>query len=297
MAERRFSKVAVLMGGISSERKISLKTGAAVVEGLKEGGYDVVAVDIEHQDFQIPKGVEAAFVALHGKFGEDGGVQEKLQDMNIPFTGSGPESSRISFDKILTRDVLTDNSIPVARGEVLHRPDQRTLDFPLVVKPPREGSSVGCNLVHGPDGWEDAFRDTAQYSKDVLVEEFILGRELTVGVVNGKALPVVEIIPETEWFDFEAKYESEETGYICPAELDEVLAEALQEIALDTYRVLKAEGLGRVDFRLSPKNEPFVLELNSIPGFTASSLLPKAAKAVGIGFSELCCGIMETAHL
>jgi D-alanine-D-alanine ligase len=156
---------------------------------------------------------------------------------------------------------------------------------------------VGCHLVFEESDWAAAFADAASYSPDVLVETYIPGRELTVGVVNGQVLPVVEIKPNAEWYDFEAKYITGDTTYVCPAELEPELAEALQAIALKTFQCLEAHSFGRVDFRLSPEHKPYVLELNAIPGFTATSLLPKAAQAAGIGFSELCCSIMERAHL
>ena len=297
MGERRFSRVAVLKGGISSEREVSLKSGAAIAQGLREGGYDVTEIDIESKNFLIPEGIEAVFVALHGQFGEDGGIQQKLTELGIPFTGSGAESSRVSFDKVLTRDCLEQNGVPVPAGEVIEFSKDRKLPVPLVVKPPREGSSMGCHLVFEESAWEAAFADAASYSPDVLVEEYIPGRELTVGVVDGQVLPVVEIKPDGEWYDFEAKYLKKDTTYVCPAELDPDLEEQLQSIALKTFQCLEASAFGRVDFRLSPENKPYVLELNAIPGFTATSLLPKAALAAGIGFPELCCRIMELAHL
>jgi D-alanine-D-alanine ligase len=217
--------------------------------------------------------------------------------LKIPFTGSGAESSRVSFDKILTRECLEKNGVPVPPGEVIAISNDRKLPVPLVVKPPREGSSVGCHLVFEDAQWEAAFEDASWYSEDVLVEEYIPGRELTVGVVDGQVLPVVEIKPNAEWYDFEAKYITGDTTYVCPAELSDEVAAELQAIALKTFQCLEASGFGRVDFRLTPENKPYVLELNAIPGFTATSLLPKAAQAVGIGFSELCCRIMEMAHL
>ena len=301
---RNFNKVAVLKGGMSSEREVSLRSGAAIAQGLREGGYEVEEIDITSRIFSIPDDVEAAFVALHGQFGEDGEIQRMLAGMNMPFTGSGAESSRISFDKVLTRDRLEQNDIPVPNGEVLKTAADRTIPVPLVVKPPREGSSVGCYLVFEEHAWESAFEGAVQYSGEALVEEYIPGRELTVGVVEApsddasltyQVLPVVEIKPASEWYDFEAKYVTGDTQYIVPAELDDDLAERLQDIALKTFQCLGAEGFGRVDFRLSPEGNPYVLELNAIPGFTATSLLPKAAQAAGIGFSALCCRIMEQA--
>ncbi|MEE9369312.1 MAG: D-alanine--D-alanine ligase [Pontiella sp.] len=295
--ERKFTRVAVLKGGISSEREISLRSGAAIAQGLRDGGYDVLEIDIQTKEFKIPDGTEAVFVALHGRFGEDGEIQQMLVEQGMPFTGSGVESCRVSFDKVLTRACLEAHGIPVPKGEVLKTSKDRTLSVPLVVKPPREGSSVGCHLVFEESQWEPAFADASHYSDDILVEEYIPGRELTVGVVNGQVLPVVEIKTATEWYDYDAKYVTGDTQYIVPAELDDSLARALQSIALNTFQCLEAEGFGRVDFRLSPENKPYVLELNAIPGFTETSLLPKAAQSAGIGFSDLCCRIMERAQL
>ncbi|MBN2162493.1 MAG: D-alanine--D-alanine ligase [Pontiellaceae bacterium] len=294
---KRFSKVAVLMGGISSERDVSLRSGAAIAAGLREGGYDVIEMDIDSTELLIPSEIEAVFVALHGRFGEDGSIQQILMDRKIPFTGSGAESSRISFDKVLTRDRLIKHGVPVAPGEVLSAGDQRTLPVPLVVKPPREGSSVGCYLVMEENDWAEAIRGVLHLSDDALVEKYIEGRELTVGIVDGEVLPVVEIIPATEWYDFKAKYTSGDTRYDIPAVLDDETTRRIQALALQTFECLGAENFGRIDFRLSPDGNAYVLELNAIPGFTATSLLPKAARARGIGFSELCCRIMELAHL
>ncbi len=291
----RYGRVAVLKGGVSSEREISLRSGAAIAKGLHDGGYEVDEIDVVSRDPFIPSAVEAVFVALHGQFGEDGGIQNFLAEKKIPFTGSGAESSRISFDKVLTRERLIAHGIPVPKGEVLTVADNRTLPVPLVVKPPREGSSVGCHLVFEDSHWDTAFADAVQYSGDTLVEEYIPGRELTVGIVDEYVLPVVEIKTASEWYDYEAKYVTGDTNYVVPAELDPSMAAELQNIALATFMSLDAEGFGRVDFRLSPENKPYVLELNSIPGFTATSLLPKAAQAAGIGFSELCCRIMALA--
>lgn len=294
---RRFSRVAVLKGGISSEREVSLRSGAAIAQGLRDGGYEVEEIDVVSTEFGVPEGVEAVFVALHGCFGEDGGIQQMLADRQMPYTGSGAESSRVSFDKVLTRSCLEKNGIPVPRGEVLCRAEERSMAAPLVVKPPREGSSVGCRLVFDESEWESAFAEAVQYSGEALVEEYIPGRELTVGVVDDLVLPVVEVKPAVAWYDYQAKYVTGDTEYVVPAKLAAETETLLQSIALKTFASLGAEGFGRVDFRLSPEEKPYVLELNSIPGFTETSLLPKAAQAAGIGFSELCCRIMELAHL
>ena len=344
--KRTFNKVAVLKGGISSEREVSLRSGAAVAQGLRDGGHEVVEVDVVSRDFSIPEDVEAVFIALHGEFGEDGEIQQVLVGMGLPFTGSGAESSRVSFDKVLTRERLAANGIPIPKGEVLKTSTDRIIPVPLVVKPPCEGSSVGCHLVFDEAEWEAAFSDAVRFSGEALVEEYIPGRELTVGVIEKESggrgqgatreiisnveqgtrnseggrrsrfgvratpsplsaegesgdtlqvLPVVEIETAAEWYDYEAKYVTGETQYTVPAELETETAAELRSIALKTFECLGAEGFGRVDFRLSPEGKPYVLELNTIPGFTATSLLPKAAEAAGIGFPELCCRIMELA--
>ncbi len=295
--EKRFKRVAVLKGGISSEREISLRSGTAIAQGLREGGYEVVEIDVVVRTIDLPAGVEAVFVALHGTFGEDGEVQQVLEKLKMPYTGSGIESCRIAFDKVLTRERLAAHGILVPAGEVLSDATVRKISLPLVVKPPCEGSSVGCHRVFEEADWEAAFADAAQYSGEALVEEYIPGRELTVGLVDDEALPVVEIRTASDWYDFEAKYVTGDTQYTVPAELSDETTEQLKAIALKTFECLGAEGFGRVDFRLSPEGIPYVLELNSIPGFTATSLLPKAAEAAGIGFSELCCRIMERARL
>ena len=292
---KRYQKVAVLKGGVSSERDVSLRSGSAIAQGLRDAGYDVVEIDIVAKEFTLPFGVEAAFVALHGTFGEDGEIQKILTGLRMPYTGSDAESCRVAFDKVLTRKQLSKHGIPVPEGEVLTDAPARTLPFPLVVKPPREGSSVGCHLVFEEAQWSDAFADAVRHSGEALVEQYIPGREVTVSMVDEQVLPVVEIKTASGWYDFDAKYVTGETQYIVPAELPPAVTAELQAIALKTFCALDAKGFGRVDFRLSPEGKPYVLELNSIPGFTATSLLPKAAHAAGIDFPELCGRIMELA--
>lgn len=287
--------IAVLMGGISSEREISMASGKAVASGLRAAGFSVVEENINSSNITLNSSVDLAFVALHGSFGEDGGIQKQLLDLGIPFTGSSVVSCENSFDKVKTRSILRQLGIPVATGEVLQSAQERTLSLPVVVKPPREGSSVGCHIVRSEEEWLNAFVDTASFCEDVLVEEYIPGRELTVGIVGDQILPVIEISPQGGWYDFKAKYQSDKTIYQVPAQLSSSVSEELQSMAWEVFKGLDAMDLARVDFRLDPANRPFVLELNAIPGFTESSLLPKAAAAIGISFSELCCRIVEGA--
>jgi D-alanine-D-alanine ligase len=300
-------QVAVLKGGFSAEREVSLQSGAAVAAGLREAGYDVIEIDVSSPDFSVPEGVAAVFIVLHGTFGEDGGAQARLEELGIPYVGTGVEASRVAFDKLLTEIVLREAGVPVPESETLRAGQAHTLSLPLVVKPPRQGSSVGCHLVFDEAEWDAAFADALQYDSEVLVQQYIPGREFTVGVVESpsyeasaikwEVLPVVEIVTGDGWYDYTAKYEVDTTRYVVPAELDELTVAELQAMALRTFEALGALGFGRVDFRMNPAGELFVLELNTIPGFTSHSLLPKAAAAAGIDFPSLCDRIMRTALL
>lgn len=290
-----FQHVAVLMGGPSAERDVSLRSGAAVARGLREAGYTVSDVDITEADVRLPAGVEAAFVALHGEYGEDGGIQAALDGMGVPYTGSGPESSRLSFDKLLTKRVLQQHGLPTAPYEVLANGDRRSLDLPVVTKPLRQGSSIGVHVVKAEDNWEAALGDSRQYGAEVMVEDFIDGVELTVGIVGDEALPVVRIDAPEGNYDFEAKYTRGATRYIVPADIDPALAEHCRDLGLRTFRAFDCRGFARVDMRATSSGDVFILELNSIPGFTETSLLPMAAAEAGMGFAILCDKIIRTA--
>lgn len=297
LTTRKFNNVAVLMGGPSSERTISLKSGSAVAKGLRSAGYTVTEVDIHDHTLSLPPSIEAAFVALHGEFGEDGTVQTLLKTKGIPYTGSNPESSRASFDKRLSKAIFTRAGIPSAPYEVLSTPTHRSLPLPVVVKPPCQGSTIGIFKVSKESEWAGAFAESLHYDGEVLVETFIPGRELTVGIVGETALPVIEILAPEGWYDFDAKYTKGHSQHLCPAPLDAATECRCKTIALQTFKALGCRGLGRVDFRLDPQGNLFVLELNNIPGFTETSLLPEAALAAGIEFPELCHRIMEMAEL
>lgn len=296
-ADRKVGQIAVLKGGISAERDVSLKSGSAIANALKSVGYDVTEVDVVSKDFTIPGGIEAVFIALHGTFGEDGGAQARLEELGVPYVGAGVEASRIAFDKLLTEQVLQKAAVPVPQSETLRAGQARTLPLPVVVKPPREGSSVGCHLVFDEADWDEAFAEALIHDEDVLVQRFISGREFTVGIVADDVLPVVEIVPESGWYDYAAKYEADTTRYEVPAELDPKKSAEMQAMALKTFEALGCRGFGRVDFRMTPEGGLYVLELNTIPGFTSHSLLPKAAAAAGIDFSALCSRIVQTASL
>ena len=294
MEQKRY-RVGVLMGGISSERDISLASGQAVAAALAQYGHDVHPIRVDDTSLVWDMSLEVAFIALHGRYGEDGTIQRYLESIQVPFTGSSSLSAECSFDKVRTRERLTQAGLPVPRGELIRESQDRTLSFPLVIKPPREGSSVGCAIVENEAGWEEAYLITSALDHAVLVEEYIAGRELTVGIVGDEVLPIVEIVPTGTWFDFDAKYRSDQTRYEIPAQLDPQLTHAIKEMAKNVYDELGAAGCARVDFRLDESNHPFVLELNSIPGFTPKSLLPKAAAAAGISFPEVCDRVVQEA--
>jgi D-alanine-D-alanine ligase len=294
---KSFKNVAVLKGGFSAEREVSLESGAAIAGGLRKAGYTVTEIDVISPDFTVPAGIESVFIALHGTFGEDGGVQTRLTELGLPYVGADAESSRRSFDKLLTEICLRKAGVLVPESETLRRGDKRTLSLPVAVKPPRQGSSVGCSLVFNESEWIPAMNDALKYDDEILVQQFIPGREFTVGIVDGEVLPIVEIVTAAGWYDYTAKYKVDTTRYVIPAELDEKTAGRMQAATRKTFAALGARGFGRVDFRMTPEGEQFVLELNTIPGFTSHSLLPKAAAAAGIEFSVLCDRIMKTASL
>lgn len=291
----RFNKVAVLMGGPSTEWEVSIRSGTAVAEGLRQAGYQVEAVSFRDRSPELPAGVEAVFIALHGEFGEDGQVQAYLRARGVPYTGSGPESSAIAFDKLRCKKVLERAKIPTPAWEVLRAGQARTLPLPVVTKPPRQGSSFGIGQAHTEAEFPGALAGSLAYDAEVLVEAFVPGHELTVGLVDGEALPVIEIVPDGGFYGFEQKYTKGATRYDVPAAIGEERTARCRALARKTFQALDCRGLGRVDFRMTPEGELFVLEMNTIPGFTETSLLPKAAAAAGIGFSALCARIMETA--
>ena len=283
------------MGGPSSEREVSLNSGRAVAEALRSVGYDVAEIDLKGRELELPDGIEAVFVALHGEFGEDGQIQEILRTRGIPYTGSGPEASRRSFDKLLSKKTFVEKGIPTPKYEILRKGQGRSLPLPVVVKPIRQGSSIGVHIVSDEADWPAALEEALTHDGEVLVETFIAGRELTVGVVGGDVLPVLEIKAPDGFYNYTAKYTKGLTQYIVPADISVECAAECRRLALLTFQALDCKDMGRVDFRLAPGGDLFVLELNNIPGFTGTSLLPKAARAMGIEFPELCDRIISMA--
>lgn len=288
------------MGGTSSEREVSLRSGAAVVDGLRDVGIDAIPVVLDEDRIEsLPEGVEAVFLALHGGYGENGGVQADLDRLGVPYTGPGAEASRITIDKIATKRVLDAAGVPTAPYEVLPRGVETTsLPLPVVVKPPRDGSSVGISKVTAPGEWADALKVArdADPQGEVLVEAYIPGREWTVGVIGEETLPVVEIQAPNGWYGFQEKYTKGVTNYVFPESPEDApLVAKCQVLALLAFKAVGCRGVSRIDFRVTPEGEPYVLEINTIPGFTATSLLPKAAARKGLSFGALCAKLLEHA--
>jgi D-alanine-D-alanine ligase len=274
-------KIAVLMGGPGSEREVSLASGAAVLKALTGRGLNAVAVDMAGTTIELPAGTDLVFNVIHGTFGEDGQLQEALEQLGVPYTGAGAASSRLAFDKVLAKTAFLRDHVPTPRAEIVDvsaGPQLPSFAAPFVVKPPREGSSVGVHIVRDPAEAAAAMADAARHSNDLLVEEFIQGRELTVGILNDVALPVVHIAPREGFYDMTNKYPWLTGGvgsdYYCPADLDPATTLLVQQVALAAHRALGIEIYSRVDVLLDEQNRPFVLEANTIPGMTETSLLP-----------------------
>ena len=309
---RRFNKVAVLMGGTSHEREISLDSGANILKGLQEAGYDATGVVLEKDGLpDLPAGTEACYIALHGGWGEDGGVQAALNAIAMPYTGPGAKASRTAMDKIETKRVLAAAGMDQGLWAAVDL-GSRTCPIPLpaVVKPPCDGSSIGISLVRNQDEWPAALKTALETDANgrALVEEYIDGREWTVGIIGRKTLPVVEIVTPRGWYGYEEKYLSSVTRYIFPedslgglsGERRDWLEKALKKAssaALKAFDAVGCRGVSRVDFRISASGEPRILEINTAPGFTSHSLVPKAAAKSGLSFAETCAAIIETADI
>jgi D-alanine-D-alanine ligase len=278
----------VLMGGPGSENAVSLRSGAAVANALRQGGYRVTGLEVHGTDIALPPDTGLCVNMIHGTFGEDGGLQALLDARGIAYTGEGAAASRVAFDKMASKKLFEAAGVPTPRWEVLASGERPTLPLPVVIKAPREGSSVGVHLVREPAALEPALADCAALDREILVEELIEGRELTVGVVGDRAMAVVEIRPHEGFYDYAHKYTKGASEYFCPAPLDDATTRRVQETALAAHRALGLEVYSRVDVLLRADGAPFVLEANTIPGMTETSLLPKAAAAAGMDFLSLC---------
>jgi D-alanine-D-alanine ligase len=275
-----------------------LRTGAGVATALRSLGHHVTEIDPKDGTFSLPKKTDVVFLALHGTYGEDGVVQQELEKRGVPYTGCDSEASRIAFDKVLTKQRCIEAGIPTAKFVVVDSektPWPMGWQPPVVVKPVRQGSSVGLQFVERVADWSDALREAFRYDAQLLAEEKIIGRETTVGILADEALPVVEVRPKSGDYDYRNKYTAGNTDYFCPADFDAPTTRAIQEAALGAFRSVGGRDYARVDVMVRATGEPVVLEVNTLPGMTETSLLPKAAAAAGINYAALCQRMIDLA--
>jgi len=290
--------ITVMLGGPSAEREVSLRSGAEVAKALRSLGHEVQELDPRTEKWRLPKGTEVVFLALHGTYGEDGTVQRRLEELGVRYTGCDPEASRIGFDKILTKQRCVQEGVPTARFMLIDSPEASWpmgWNPPVVLKPARQGSSVGLQFVERVSDWSKALTEAMRYDTHVLMEEKIIGRECTVGILGDKPLPIVEVRPKTGIYDYQTKYSAGTTEYFCPAPFDDATTARVQAAALGAFKAIGGRDYSRVDVMVKSDGEPVVLEVNTLPGMTESSLLPKAAAAAGLNFAQLCQRMVELA--
>lgn len=301
MSMSQFGKVAVLFGGESAEREVSLNSGKAVLESLQKQGVNAHAFDPKGQDVHLisEQNFDRVFIVLHGRGGEDGSLQGALNYMGMPFTGSGAQGSAFAMDKVRSKYLFLGANIPTAPFVVVHKGDEfnceqilAQLNHKVMVKPANEGSSIGMSEAHNVEELLAAVELAFTYDDEVLIEQWITGREVTVSIVNGKALPVIEMRTPHEFYDYDAKYLSGDTEYLCPAPLNEELTKTIQDIAVKAFRIVGAKSWGRVDIIIGQNGDINVLEVNTVPGMTETSLVPKAAAAAGMNFEQLVLAIL-----
>jgi len=280
--------VGLLMGGPGKERDVSLRSGAAVAKALRAAGARVEEIDVTTANIALPSSLDLAFNIIHGTFGEDGQLQSILHDRGIPYTGEGIEGSRTAFDKILSKEAFDRAGVPTSKWEKIRKGETPSLPLPYVVKAPRQGSSVGVHIIRDAAALAAALEDCFQYGDEVLIESFFAGRELTVGILGGEALPVVEIVPRDGFYDYDHKYTNGASEYFVPAPLTDAESSSVQSTACAAHRALGLEVYSRVDILLAANGSMSVLEINTIPGMTELSLLPKAAAVAGLDFPTLC---------
>lgn len=297
----KFGKVAVLMGGKAAEREVSLRSGQAVTQALISAGVDAHAEDVSdiEQLQRVAKSYDRAFIALHGRWGEDGVVQAVLDDLGLPYTGSEMQASAIAMDKLRTKWMWMGAGLPTP-GFVWVS-DYMPLDieyfdlpFPVIVKPCHEGSSIGMRKVYDKAELVEAVKYAQQFDSEVLIEQWVVGREFTCAVLNGETLPMVELKTTHDFYDFDAKYKANDTQYICPCEMDEELNSDIQELVLQAFNVVGGKTWGRIDIMLDEDQQPWLIEFNSSPGMTSQSLVPMSAKAAGIDFQQLVVKVLAS---
>lgn len=299
--------ILVVMGGPSTEAEVSRRTGAAIVQALAEGGYKVTTLEFNPRTFlnDVQKvQPQVVFNALHGKYGEDGAIQNVLEMLGIPYTGSGPLASALTMDKVISKRLFVQSDLPTAPFSIYRQEEEMEIivadilerfTLPFVIKAANQGSTIGVSVIHEASEVARAVQDAFKYDPWIVVEAYLFGDEFTASVLNGEALPVIQIVPHSGVYDYASKYTAGATDYLVPAPIDNSLQVQLQELAQQTYRLMNCEGVARVDFMTDEKGNPFILEVNTVPGMTVTSLVPKAANAVGMDFLTLCEAILSTA--
>jgi D-alanine-D-alanine ligase len=290
--------ITVMLGGPSAEREVSLRSGAAVAIALRSLGHRVHELDPKEPGWVLSAGTEVVFLALHGTYGEDGTVQLKLEELGMPYTGCDAEASRVGFDKFLTKQRCVVAGVPTARFALIDSPAASWpmgWNPPVVLKPVRQGSSVGLQFIERVADWSRALTESLRYDSQVLMEEKIIGRETTVGILADEPLPIVEVRPRAGVYDYQTKYTAGTTEYFCPAPFDAATTEQVQAAALGAFKAIGGRDYARVDVMVRSAGEPVVLEVNTLPGMTETSLLPKAAAAAGLGYAQLCQRMIELA--
>jgi D-alanine-D-alanine ligase len=291
--------ITVMLGGPSAEREVSLRSGAGVVRALRSLGHSVIEIDPKTPDWVLPPDTDVVCLApLHGTYGEDGQVQRQLEKLGVIYTGCDAKSSRIAFDKVLTKRLCVEAGVPTAIFLVVESEEAafpNDLQLPLVVKPVRQGSSVGLRFVERAADWQGAVAEALKFDSEVLVEEKIIGRETTVGILDAKPLPIVEVRPRTGAYDYRNKYTAGCTEYFCPADFDPATTMRIQAAALGAFHAIGGRDYARVDVMVRADGSPVVLEVNTLPGMTETSLLPKAAAAAGLSYAELCQRMIDLA--
>jgi D-alanine-D-alanine ligase len=290
--------ITVMLGGPSAEREVSLRSGAAVAKALRSLGHEVNELDPRNESWVLPPKTDVVFLALHGTYGEDGTVQRRLDKLGALYTGCDAAASRIAFDKVQTKNRCLEAGVPTAKYLVVNSkpvPWPKGWQPPLVVKPVRQGSSVGLQFVERVEDWQTALAEALKFDSEVLVEEKIAGRETTVGILGGEPLPVLEIRPKEGSYDYKNKYTAGRTEYFCPADFDSATTKRIQTVALGAFQAIGGRDYARVDVMVRDGGEPVVLEVNTLPGMTETSLLPKAAAAAGLNYAQLCQRMVELA--
>lgn len=298
--KQKFGKVAVLLGGTSAERPVSLKSGAGVLGALQRQGVDAHPFDPAEQSLEELKAYDVAFIALHGRYGEDGTIQGALDLMGIPFTGPGVMASSVGLDKFRTKLIWQAAGLPIPSYAMLDADSdfdriEAELGLPIFVKPVREGSSIGVSMVTEKGGLQAAYKEAVQHDSLVIAEAGIMGGEYTVGIVGDRALPIVKIEPATAFYDYEAKYLRDDTRYLCPCGLSAEKEAEIQAGALKAFQILGASGWGRVDFLMDKQGNHYYLEINTSPGMTDHSLLPMAARVAGMDYDQLVLKVLSLA--